>query len=92
MNILTSYIHMYLVHTRFGISYPKKSIREAVARQWRPVINYKSKKGGTTATRSGNRGELRFRVKYEILLSMSRKCACIQGRMCIRIHIKVVRY
>lgn len=78
--------------TRFGISYPKKSIREAVARQWRPVINYKSKKEGITATRSGNRGELRFRVKYEILLSTFRRCARIQGRIYIRIHIRVVRY
>lgn len=77
---------MYLVHTRFGISYPKKSIREAVARQWRPVINYKSKKGGTTATRSGNRGELRFRVKYEILLSML-ESAHVYKVECIYVYI-----
>lgn len=91
------YEYINMLHTRVSgahglVSYPKKSIREAVARQWRPVINYKSKKGGITATRSGNRGELRFRVKYEILLSTSRRCARIQGRICIRIHIRVVRY
>lgn len=65
---------IFALHTRVSGAFEEgHSFGAEVARQW-PVgiINYQwGKKEGTTATRSGNRGELRFRVKYEILLSTS---------------------